>query len=88
MSTTTIAERPLPDDFGMFSKAGNKRVKTIARQALRKPMTITNDALYAFLRKRMNEVGEKHSEVWDTAVRESLIGVVERRSGRELSIYF
>src|SRR4051794_672686 len=84
----TPAERPLPTKYGMFSKAGDARVLAIVRGALRLPMSTSNEKLYAFLSKRMNAVGDKYGEVWDTAVRESLIGVIESRTGRDLSIYF
>lgn len=84
---TNQADRPLPNDFAMFSKAGNNAAKAIVAAVLKLPMDTTDQELYAFMTERMKTVAEKHGEIWDTDVREAMIGCIEHRTGRELTIY-
>ena len=76
-------------EFNMFTPAGNRAARQIVNAALKLPMGTSNDDLYAFLTLAMNKVANQHGEIWDTDVREAMIGAIEKATGRdELSIYF
>lgn len=75
-------------DYGMFTKAGNAVVAKMIVDVLSLPITTTNQELYVYLRGRMDKIQNKHGEVWDTDVREAIIGTLERKLHRELTIYF
>lgn len=75
-------------DYGMFSKSGNAAIAKMVVDALSLPITTTNEELYTYLRGRMDQIQNKHGEVWDTDVREAVIGTLERKLHRELTIYF
>ena len=77
-----------PLDYGMFSRAGNKRIASIVAGASKLPLSTTDEELYAYLRTRLNTVAKKHGEAWDTEVRESLIWDLERKLKRDLTMYF
>jgi hypothetical protein len=72
--------------YAMFSSEGNACVDRIVRGAASLPLTTTNDQLYSFLTSEMNAC--PHKEIWDTEVRERMIGELERLTNRSLSIYF
>jgi len=89
--TTT---RPLPTSYGMFSATGNTLVRRMVEAAIALPSSTTDKAMHAFLSKRVKAIakasdrkGGDCAEVWDTAVREHFVSVIERRTGRSLSIY-
>jgi len=75
-------------DYGMFTKAGNAVVAKIVVGALSLPITTTDRELYKYLSERMNKAQDKHPEIWDTAVRDAMISIIERKTNRDLSIYF
>jgi hypothetical protein len=76
-------------NYGMFSEVGNEAVAVIVRDASQLAMTTSMSKFYQFLTDRMSELeSQGHGEVWDTAVREVIIGRLELATGRELSIFF
>jgi hypothetical protein len=75
-------------DYGMFSKAGNAAVARIITDVMSLPIGTTDQELYAYLNKRMTGINPKHPEIYDTAVRDAIISVLERKLNRELTIYF
>lgn len=77
-----------PAEFGMFTTAGNRAAARIVEKVLLLPLSTSDKELYAFLSKEMNAISSKHGEVWDTDVREAIIGRIERAIGRSLTIYF
>lgn len=77
-----------PYGYGMFSAAGNRAVEAMVNRLLKLPITTTAEELNRALEAGFNEVALKHSEVWDTDVRETVIWKLEKATGRELSIYF
>lgn len=80
--------KPLPDDYSMFSDSGNRAVKAIVAAALALPISTPSQELYAFLNTEMRKIETAHDEIFDTDVRSAMIGAIERRTGRNLSIYF
>jgi flagellar basal body-associated protein FliL len=75
-------------DYGMFSAAGNRAAASIVTGALKLSITTSNDKLYDYLKKRMDKVYLKHSEIYDSEVRDAIISVLERKLHRELTMYF
>ena len=75
-------------NYGMFTPKGNRRVNSIVLKTCSLPLSSTDEEIYAFLKMRMDIVAENHKEVWDTAVREAMIGTIENRTKRSLTIYF
>lgn len=85
-SVMTIEE--IRDSYGMFTKEGSKAVAALVELTLMLPMTVTNEELYASLKTGMKEIKKQgHGEVYDTEVREQIIGTIEKRTKRELSIF-
>lgn len=85
-SSMTIEE--IRDSYGMFTKEGSLAVSVLVENALKLPVTTTNGELYAFLTAGMKEIKKAgHGEVYDTEVREQIIGEIEKRTKRELSIF-
>ena len=76
-------------DYGMFSDEGNQLVAKAVDRASDISGAVSDKVVYAFLKVAFDEIEELgHEEVWDTDVREHVIGEIERRSERSLSIYF
>ena len=68
---------PEQGDFGMFTKAGNRRVATVIKAAY--SMSEKSDEDVArFVHKELNKIEKKHSEVHDTVVREGIVAALER----------
>lgn len=75
-------------NFGMFSDAGGRLVLNLINNVVANPMTTTDDELLRMIVKEMNKIEAKgHREVWDTDVREQMIGRIESLTKRELTIY-
>lgn len=75
-------------DYGMFTVAGDAAVADmIARVKNFGSVTTTDKILYEYLRKAMKKIAVEHGEVYDTAVREIIIGKIEKMTKRELSIF-
>mgnify|MGYP006928225493 CR=1 FL=1 len=75
-------------NYGMFSQDGNREVDSIVLKVCALPLSTTNEELYSFLKTKMDAAEEMHKEIWDTAVREVMIGTIENRTKRDLTIYF
>ena len=75
-------------EYGMYSKAGDRAVDAMFKRLLKLPITTSDDELCRALTAAFNKVAVKHGEVWDTEVREAVIGRLEKATGRFLSIYF
>ena len=75
-------------NYGMFSSKGNKLVGKIVAKVLKLPITAKKKDIYKLLTEEFNILESKHEEVWDTDVRESVIGIIEQKTKKELSIYF
>jgi hypothetical protein len=74
--------------YAMFSDEGDAAVAVMVERLLLMPISTSDTELYSRLTTLMNEIAKTHGEVWDTDVREAIIGEIERRTHRELSIYF
>src|SRR3954447_8166562 len=77
---------PKEGDFGMFTKAGNRKVATVIKAAY--SMSEESDEDVArFVHKELNKIEKKHSEVHDTVVREGIVAALGRSRSfdRELS---
>lgn len=73
----------------MFSDRGEKLVDLMVQDALKLPLSTSDQELYSFIRERMSNIElAGHAEVFDTAVKEAFIGEIEFKTKRELSIYF
>lgn len=63
-----------PDDFGMYSTAGDREVEnmvgTLAK--LLQARKIDEDTARAYLDTKMDAIAGTHDEVWDTDVREAI----------------
>jgi hypothetical protein len=82
MSTTTSS-------YEMFTAEGNRLVGEMVEKVLSMPLSTTDREVYAHLQEAMNIIAALgHGEVWDTAVREAVIGRLERKMQRNLTIYF
>jgi hypothetical protein len=75
-------------DYAMYSDAGNWAVGDMVNRVLRLPLATSLDDLNRALVVEFNELAKRFPEVWDTDVREAVIGRIERETGRTLSIYF
>ena len=71
--------------FSMFSAAGNQKCAELVEEVKKLPITATNEDIYAKVTEGLNKIG---GEAWDTEVRASVIGRIEKATGRELTIYF
>ena len=68
---------PEQGDFGMFTKAGNRKVAAVIKAAY--SMSEESDKDVArFVHKELNKIEKKHSEVYDTVVREGIVAALER----------
>ena len=68
---------PEQGDFGMRNKAGNRRVAAVIKAAY--SMSEESDADVArFVHKELNKIEKKHSEVYDTEVREGIVAALGR----------
>jgi hypothetical protein len=83
-----------PDDFGMYTAQGDRAVDTLVKDLVAglQQGTLTDpDEARAFLDTTMDRIAGKHSEVWDTDVRESIADEIaapwKDHFGEEFSIY-
>ena len=68
---------PKQGDFGMGTKAGNRKVAAVIKVAY--SMSEENDKKVArFVHKELNKIQKKHSEVFDTVVRHGIVAALER----------
>jgi hypothetical protein len=68
---------PEQGDFGMRNKAGNRRVAAVIKAAY--SMSEESDEDVArFVHKELNKIEKKHSEVFDTVVREGIVAALGR----------
>ena len=68
---------PEQGDFGMVTKAGNRKVAAVIKAAY--SMSEESDEDVArFVHKELNKIEKKHSEVYDTVVREGIVAALER----------
>ena len=75
--------------YGMYSDAGASMVQSLIDRISVIPITEDEDDIHDMLRVGFDEIVEAgHTEVWDTDVREQVVGTVERLTHRELSIFF
>lgn len=75
-------------EYGMFSKAGNLAVDKLVNKVLALPITASDESIYKVLEDGMKKMESKHGEVYDTDVRDQMISSIERKTNRELTIYF
>lgn len=75
-------------EFGMFSVKGGRKVRSIVNKVLRLKITATDKDIYDLLTSEFNKIRPDFPEVWDTDVRSSVIHFIERKTNRELSIFF
>jgi hypothetical protein len=75
-------------EYGMFTVAGNRAVDQMVTRLLKLPISTSPDEFNQALNTEFKKVAEKHGEVWDTDVRDAVISVLERKTRRELSIFF
>ncbi len=74
--------------FGMFSVEGAKEVKELVESVKTLPVSMTDEELYKVLKHGMKGISKiGHGEVYDTEVRQRIIGEIERATKRELSIF-
>ena len=78
----------MAESFEMFSLEGNREVRELVAVVLNMAPDLSDAAIYARLKEGMNEIEKRHPEVWDTAVREAIIGRIEIDTKRSLTIYF
>jgi hypothetical protein len=74
--------------YGMYTPAGDHAVALMVARLLKLPISTGAKDLDRALTAEFNAVAKVHPEVWDTEVREAVIGRLERETGRSLSIYF
>jgi hypothetical protein len=68
---------PEQGDFGMGTKAGNRKVAAVIKAAY--SMSGESDKDVArFVHKELKKIEKKHSEVYDTVVREGIVAALER----------
>tara|TARA_R110001583_G_scaffold33668_1_gene113717 strand:+ start:912 stop:1160 length:249 start_codon:yes stop_codon:yes gene_type:complete len=73
----------------IHSENGNQLVAQLVNRVLTLPLGTSDDDLTKFLSKGMQVISRAgHPEVFDTDVREQVIGTVENMAGKKLSIYF
>lgn len=74
----SLWENALKGKFGMFTKAGNRKVAAMVKKTRVAMSEASDEDLAVFLREEMDKIEKKHPEVTDTVVREAIAVAVER----------
>ena len=78
-----------PKNYEMFTKEGNRRVSYFVEKIKIEINNWSDSFLYRELTQEMDRaMYDGYPEVWDTVVRENIIGELERHTGRNLTIYW
>ena len=75
-------------EYGMFTRDGNEACGRIVNAICQMPAESTNEQMYARLKDLLAIAQLMYPEIYDTDVREHMIAAIEKRTGREMTIYF